>query len=148
MFEKTFPWKTFEVYVTSCQYLFQARSKFFKHTWLCEFVPPIQANKSCQRKLARLERTSQIYQPFCSLNSSLNTKPSRCYPLLRIRRINRRSCIFFVFALSAHFALKMLYFMNQKCDQKYIWSSLTKHVVATIGRHDNTWSSLRYPKVV
>ena len=38
-FEKTFLWKTFEVYVTSCQYLFQARSKFFKHTWLCEFVP-------------------------------------------------------------------------------------------------------------
>jgi hypothetical protein len=38
-FEKTFIWKTFEVYVTSCQYLFQARSKFFKHTWLCEFVP-------------------------------------------------------------------------------------------------------------
>jgi hypothetical protein len=27
-FEKTFLWKTFEVYVTSCQYLFQARSKF------------------------------------------------------------------------------------------------------------------------
>jgi hypothetical protein len=38
-FEKTFLWKTSEVYVTSCQYLFQARSKFFKHTWLCEFVP-------------------------------------------------------------------------------------------------------------
>jgi hypothetical protein len=38
-FEKTFLWKTFEVYVTSCQYLFQARSKFFKHTWLREFVP-------------------------------------------------------------------------------------------------------------
>ena len=36
--EKTFFWKTFEVYVTSCQYLFQARSKFFKHTRLCEFV--------------------------------------------------------------------------------------------------------------
>jgi hypothetical protein len=36
---KTFLWKTFEVYVTSCQYLFQPRSKFFKHTWLCEFVP-------------------------------------------------------------------------------------------------------------
>jgi hypothetical protein len=33
-FEKTFLWKTFEVYITSCQYLFQARSKFFKHTWL------------------------------------------------------------------------------------------------------------------
>ena len=30
--EKTFLWKTFEVYVTSYQYLFQARSKFFKHT--------------------------------------------------------------------------------------------------------------------
>jgi hypothetical protein len=26
-------------FVTSCQYLFQARSKFFKHTLLCEFVP-------------------------------------------------------------------------------------------------------------
>ena len=39
LFEKTFHWKTFEVYVTSCQYLFQARSKFVKHTWLCEFVP-------------------------------------------------------------------------------------------------------------
>jgi hypothetical protein len=38
-FKKTFLWKTFEVYVTSCQYLFQACSKFFKHTWLCEFVP-------------------------------------------------------------------------------------------------------------
>jgi hypothetical protein len=38
-FEKTFLWKTFDVYVTSCQYLFQARSKVFKHTWLCEFVP-------------------------------------------------------------------------------------------------------------
>ena len=37
--EKTFLWKTFELYVTSCQYLFQSRSKFFKHTWLCEFVP-------------------------------------------------------------------------------------------------------------
>jgi hypothetical protein len=37
--EKTFLWKTFEVCVTSCLYLFQARSKFFKHTWLCEFVP-------------------------------------------------------------------------------------------------------------
>ena len=37
--EKTFLWKTFEVYLTSYQYLFQARSKFFKHTWLCEFVP-------------------------------------------------------------------------------------------------------------
>jgi hypothetical protein len=37
--EKTFLWKTFEVYITSCQYLFQARSNFFKHTWLCEFVP-------------------------------------------------------------------------------------------------------------
>ena len=37
--EKTFLWKTFDVYVTSCQYLFQARSKVFKHTWLCEFVP-------------------------------------------------------------------------------------------------------------
>ena len=35
--EKTFLWKTFEV--TSCQYLFQPRSKFFKHIWLCEFVP-------------------------------------------------------------------------------------------------------------
>ena len=33
--EKTFLWKTFEVYVTSYQYLFQARSKFF--TWLCEY---------------------------------------------------------------------------------------------------------------
>ena len=29
-FEKTFFWKTFEFQVTSCQYLFQARSKFFK----------------------------------------------------------------------------------------------------------------------
>jgi hypothetical protein len=29
--EKTFLWETFELYVTSCQYLFQARSKFFKH---------------------------------------------------------------------------------------------------------------------
>ena len=29
-FEKTFIWKTFEFYVISCQYLFQARSKFFK----------------------------------------------------------------------------------------------------------------------
>ena len=38
-FEKMFLWKTFDVYVTSCQYLLQARSKFFKHTWLCEFVP-------------------------------------------------------------------------------------------------------------
>ena len=38
-FEKTFLWKTFEVHVSSCQYLFQARSKFFKHTRLCEFVP-------------------------------------------------------------------------------------------------------------
>ena len=38
-FKKMFLWKTFEVYVTSCQYLFQACSKFFKHTWLCEFVP-------------------------------------------------------------------------------------------------------------
>jgi hypothetical protein len=37
--EKTFLWKTFEVYVTSYQYLFHHRSKFFKHTWLCEFVP-------------------------------------------------------------------------------------------------------------
>jgi hypothetical protein len=37
--EKTFLWKTFEVYVTSCQYLFQSRSTFFKHTLLCEFVP-------------------------------------------------------------------------------------------------------------
>jgi hypothetical protein len=37
--EKTFLWKIFEVYVTSYQYLFQARSKFLKHTWLCEFVP-------------------------------------------------------------------------------------------------------------
>jgi hypothetical protein len=36
-FEKTFLWKTLEVYVTSCQYPFQARSKFFKHTWLREF---------------------------------------------------------------------------------------------------------------
>ena len=36
-FEKTFLWKTFEVYVTSYQYLFQARSKFFKHTFLCEY---------------------------------------------------------------------------------------------------------------
>jgi hypothetical protein len=37
--KKMFLWQTFEVYVnTSCQYLFQARSKFFKHTWLCEFV--------------------------------------------------------------------------------------------------------------
>jgi hypothetical protein len=35
--EKTFLWKTFEVYVTSYQYLLQARSKFFKHTWLCEY---------------------------------------------------------------------------------------------------------------
>ena len=26
------PLETFEVYVTSCQYLFQACSKFFKHT--------------------------------------------------------------------------------------------------------------------
>jgi hypothetical protein len=39
-FEKTFLWKAFDVYVTSCQYLLQARLKFFKHTWLCEFVPP------------------------------------------------------------------------------------------------------------
>ena len=31
------PLETFEVYVTSYQYLFQARSKFFKHTWLCEY---------------------------------------------------------------------------------------------------------------
>ena len=32
-FEKMFLWKTFEVYVTSCQYqLFQACSKFFKQT--------------------------------------------------------------------------------------------------------------------
>ena len=30
-FEKTFLWKTFEVYVNSCQCLFQALSKFFKH---------------------------------------------------------------------------------------------------------------------
>jgi hypothetical protein len=30
------PLETFEVYVTSYQYLFQARSTFFKHT---EFVP-------------------------------------------------------------------------------------------------------------
>jgi hypothetical protein len=36
-FEKTSLWKTFEVYVTSYQYLFQARSKFFKHTFLCEY---------------------------------------------------------------------------------------------------------------
>jgi hypothetical protein len=36
-FEKTFLWKTFEVYITSYQYLFQVRSKFFKHTWLCEY---------------------------------------------------------------------------------------------------------------
>ena len=27
--EKTFLWKTFEVYITSYQYLFQAHSKFF-----------------------------------------------------------------------------------------------------------------------
>ena len=39
-FEKTFVWK-FEFYVTynSCQYMFQACSKFFNHTWLCDFVP-------------------------------------------------------------------------------------------------------------
>jgi hypothetical protein len=30
--EKTFLWKTFEVYVTSYQYLFQARSKNFSNT--------------------------------------------------------------------------------------------------------------------
>jgi hypothetical protein len=31
------PLETFEVYVTSYKYLFQARSKFFKHIWLCEY---------------------------------------------------------------------------------------------------------------
>jgi hypothetical protein len=36
--EKTFLWKTFEVYVTSYQYLFQACSKF--STWLCEYWRP------------------------------------------------------------------------------------------------------------
>ena len=36
-FEKTFLWKTSEVYITSYQYLFQVCSKFFKHTWLCEY---------------------------------------------------------------------------------------------------------------
>ena len=29
--------ETFAVDVTSYQYLFQAHSKFFKHTWLCEY---------------------------------------------------------------------------------------------------------------
>jgi hypothetical protein len=35
--EKMFLWKTFEVYVTSCQYLFQARLKFQTHLalWVC-----------------------------------------------------------------------------------------------------------------
>jgi hypothetical protein len=39
--EKTFPWKTFEVYITSCQYLFQAL-EFFSNTLgfvsLCRYV--------------------------------------------------------------------------------------------------------------
>jgi ubiquinone/menaquinone biosynthesis C-methylase UbiE len=34
---ETFLWKTFDVYFMLVS--FQPRLKFFKHTWLCEFVP-------------------------------------------------------------------------------------------------------------
>jgi hypothetical protein len=39
-FEKTFLGKPLKfTLLHACQYLFQARSKFFKHTWLYEFLP-------------------------------------------------------------------------------------------------------------
>lgn len=47
--------------------------------------------------------------PFCSLNSSLNTKPPCSDPLFRIRRIDRRPRVFLFLSLSVHLQKKLVF---------------------------------------
>ena len=100
--EKTFLWKTFEVYVTSCQYVFQlARSKF----WLCEF---------CAAMLLYLITTFSFSQVHHQIDQNV-----KCIIIMIIE-----AC---VFAAARDLKTNKIHNTSQNLQQIFLWHIIFEH---------------------